>query len=73
MKHENKLTPREQQKLAESQSQQATVREFATVEELIRADAGQTPVPPAVTERLNKSLRREPPPARSWWQRITGR
>ena len=71
MKQENKLTPREQA-LAETQSQTRTAREFATVEELIQADAAQTPVPPVVTERLNESIRREPKPARSWWKRLTG-
>ena len=73
MKQENKLTPREQQQLAATQSQQSTAREFATVEEMIQADAAQTVVPPAVTQRLNESIRREPKPARSWWQRFTGR
>lgn len=72
MKHESKLTPREQQELAQTLSQQSTAREFATVEEVIQADAAQTPVPPAVTQRLNESIRQEPKP-RSWWQRFTGR
>jgi hypothetical protein len=72
MKHESKLTPREQQELAQALSQQSTAREFATVEEVIQADAAQSPVPPAVTERLNESIRQEPKP-RSWWQRFTGR
>ena len=72
MKHESKLTPREQQELAQSLSSQSTAREFATVEEVIQADAAQTPVPPAVTQRLNESIRQEPKP-RSWWQRFTGR
>ena len=72
MKQENKLTPREQQELAQTLSSQSTAREFTAVEELIRADAAQTPVPPAVTQRLNESIRQEPKP-RSWWQRLTGR
>ena len=41
-------------------------------EEVLRADVAQTPVPPAVTQRLNESIRQEPKP-RSWWQRFTGR
>jgi hypothetical protein len=72
MKQEKKLTPREQQELAQTLSPQSTVVEFATVDEALRADAAQTPVPPAVAERLNESIRQEPKP-RSWWQRFTGR
>lgn len=72
MKHESKFTPREQQELAQALSSQSTAREFATVEEVLQADAVQTPVPPAVTQRLNESIRQEPKP-RSWWQRFTGR
>jgi len=72
MKHESKLTPREQQERAQALSPQSTAREFAAVEEVLRADAAQTPVPPAVTQRLNESIRQEPKP-RSWWQRFTGR
>lgn len=71
MKHESKLTPREQQELAQALSQQSAAREFATAEEVLRADAAQTTVPPAVTQRLNESIRQEPKP-RSWWQRFTG-
>lgn len=67
MKNQNKLTPRE------AQVTQSTAREFATVEELIQTDAEQIAVPPAVTQRLNESIRKEPKPARSWWRRITGR
>ena len=44
--------------------------EFATAEEMLRADAAQTAVPPAVVERLQKSIDQEPRPARSWWQRL---
>ena len=72
MKQENKLTPREQQELAQTLTTQSTAQEFATVDDAFRADAAQTPVPPAVTQRLNESIRQEPKP-KSWWQRITGR
>lgn len=72
MKQEQKLTPREQQELAQTLSSQSTAREVATVDDALRADAAQTPVPPAVTQRLNESIRQEPKP-RSWWQRFTGR
>lgn len=72
MKQQNKLTPREQQELAQKSSSQSTAQEFATVEEVLQADAAQTPVPTTVTQRLNESIRQEPKP-RSWWQRLTGR
>jgi hypothetical protein len=72
MKHEKKLTSREQQQTSETQSQQAGAREFQTAEELLRHDAGQTQVPPVVGKRLDESIQREPPPARPWWRRLTG-
>ncbi len=52
--------------------EQQAAMEFATAEEMLRHDAGQTQVPPAVAERLQQSVEREPKPARSWWQRLFG-
>jgi hypothetical protein len=73
MKHEKKFS-QEQQQISETQSQQTTTaREFASVEELLRHDAKQTAVPPAIAERLNRSLQDEPCPPHSWWQRWLGR
>lgn len=72
MKHEKKLNQREQQQVSETQSQQTEAREFATAEEMLRHDAGQTQVPPAVAKRLDESIQREPKPAKRWWKRITG-
>lgn len=72
MKQEKKLTPREQQQTSETQSQQTEAREFATTDELLRHDASQTGVPPAVAQRLGASIQREPPPGRPWWRRLTG-
>jgi hypothetical protein len=71
MKHHTKLTPQEQAQLqaAEHQNQQETPREFATAEEMLRHDALHTPVPPAIAHRLQTSIAKLPPPARSWWQR----
>jgi len=55
------------------QSQPAAGREFATVEELLRHDAEQTPVPPTVAQRLQASLSELPPATpRSWWRRLLG-
>ena len=51
--------------------QSASVREFATPEELIRHDLLHTPVPAAVGKRLQRSLAAEPAPVRkSWWKRL---
>ena len=63
----------EQAALVPQQQLGQNAREFASVEELIRSDAAQTPVPPQVRERLGESLAREPRPARPWWQRWFGR
>lgn len=72
MKQKTNLTSAEQQQVAEAQAKQAEAREFETAEELLRHDAGQTQVPPAVAKRLDESIQREPKPAKSWWKRITG-
>ena len=72
MKQEKKLTPREQQQTSETQAQRTAAREFATTDELLRHDASQTEVPPAVAKRLDESIQREPKPARPWWRRLTG-
>ncbi len=72
MKHRTKLTSLEQQQEAAlSGTAQAAVREFATVEEMLRHDAIHTPVPPAIVHRLMESVAQLPPPARSWWRRLT--
>ncbi len=69
-----KLTSQDQtqQQAAEQQAQQPAVREFATVEEMLRHDALHTPVPPKIAYRLQASLGQTPPPARSWWRRFFG-
>ena len=48
-------------------------REFNSAEEMLRLDAAQTPVPPAVEERLAESIQQEPPEAADagpWWKRM---
>jgi hypothetical protein len=67
MKHESKHRPQEQ--LAAAKSQQTSAREFTSVEEVLRHDAGQTAVPPGIAERLALSVQNVTPPERSWWQR----
>jgi hypothetical protein len=71
MKHEKKFS-QEQQQVSETQSRQTTAREFASVEELLRFDAKQTSVPPAIAERLGRALQNESCPPRSWWRRWLG-
>ncbi|MEI9962895.1 MAG: hypothetical protein WDM76_17805 [Limisphaerales bacterium] len=72
MKQKNKFTSREQENLAEVQSQKSSVSEFNSVEELLRFDAKQTTVPSGIAQRLNHSLQAEPPISRSWWRRWLG-
>jgi hypothetical protein len=56
-----------------SLNQDAQARsQFDSVEEIIRYDAQRTEVPEAIGERLKESIAREPPPSRSWWQRLFG-
>jgi hypothetical protein len=64
----------EQEQAANHQSsQQESVREFASVEEVLRHDASHTPVPPTVAYRLQQSIAQSPAqPRRSWWRRLLG-
>jgi hypothetical protein len=71
MKHEKKFSQQEHQ-ASETQARQTTAQEFGSVEELLRHDAKQTCVPPAIAQRLNRSLQNEPCPPRSWWRRWLG-
>lgn len=46
------------------------VRHAATAEELLRHDAALNPVPPAIAQRLNESIAKEPKPEKPWWKKI---
>jgi hypothetical protein len=73
MKRQSKLTSRQseqEQQLSHHQTQEQSVTEFATVEEMLRHDALHTPVPPSIAHRLQESI--GPAPARSWWRRFFG-
>ena len=74
-RHTSKLNQHEHEEtiLQQQNAQQQTAVEFASAEEMLRHDAGQTPVPPAVAERLQQSVAQEPKPSRSLWQRLLGR
>ncbi|PWU08438.1 MAG: hypothetical protein C5B50_29600 [Verrucomicrobia bacterium] len=74
MKRHTKLTSEEKevQQTAEQQTQASTVREFATVEEMLREDAAGTSVPTAIAHRLHDSISPIPAPPRPWWRRLFG-
>ena len=64
---------REEQKSQEVQgSAQGEGKEFATVEELLRYDSEQNPVPAEVAERLGRTLANEPKQEKPWYKRILG-
>ncbi len=73
MKHESKHQSQEHEQITAKSTPATTTREFATTDELLRHDAAQCLVPPAVADRLAQSLRNEPKPERTWWRRMFGR
>jgi hypothetical protein len=70
MKQQSQFHSGEQE--AQKAREQAQPLEFATAEELLRHDALQTPVPPAIAERLQESVSHLPAPKRPWWRRLLG-
>jgi len=74
MKHQSKLTSGQQQESAvEQQTGQQSARDFSSPQEMLRHDAAQTLVPPAVAQRIGHSIQGLPrPQPRSWWQRFFG-
>jgi hypothetical protein len=77
MEHPSKRLQQKQREelaaTAQQQRQGATARQFTTAEEVLRFDASQTDVPAALVERLQNSIRREPPVSSPWWKRWFGR
>ena len=51
---------------------QTSGQQFARVEELLRCDSEQNPVPAEVGERLNASIAAEPKPAQPWYKKLFG-
>lgn len=49
-----------------------TTQTFGSVEDLLRHDRGQNPIPPEVADRLNLSIAAEPKPAKSWFKNLFG-
>ena len=45
-------------------------RKFDSVEEVLRYDREQNPVPPELADRVNQSIAAEPKPSQSWWKRL---
>ena len=74
MKHQNRLSNREQEQQEQhvAQNQAQAVQEFGSVEEMLRHDAVHTPLPPAIARRLEQSLGPMTPPPKSWWRRFFG-
>lgn len=72
MKRHTKLSSQEQeQQTAARQAQEQSVREFTSVEDLLRHDATHTVVPPSIEARLRRSTSDLPPPrGLSWWRRL---
>jgi len=63
----------EQSAVGHQQSQSQSGQEFASVEEMLRHDAGQTHVPETIGQRLQESVRKLPAPIRqSWWRKLFG-
>ena len=72
MKRQTKLDSAAEQKPRElgiEQQHQKGATEFSSVEDLLRYDAAQTPLPSGIAQKLGKSIEGLPLPTRSWWQR----
>ncbi len=69
-----KLEQRQQERMVSEETtlQQSGVREFGSVEELLRHDATQNPPPAELAKRVEESIRQEPARA-SFWSRWFGR
>jgi len=71
--------PSKLRQIEQEQSQSAThlehaeaSREFGSVEEMIRFDAAQNPVPEKLSARVKESTAQELPPV-AWWRRLFSR
>ena len=69
LRHEQK----QEQTTEQHQEQKVEGKEFSSVEEMLRHDAGQVAVPPTIGAKLNESIAKEPKPATSWWKRLFSR
>jgi hypothetical protein len=73
MNHNLQHKTGQEQTTRQNSAQQQTALEFSTAEEALRHDAAQTELPPALAERLQKSIEQEPRTAdMPWWKRLFG-
>ncbi len=71
MKQQSKFSTNQQHEhAAESHTVKKAGQEFESVEQLLRHDAGQTVVPPAIAQHLHESLNEPNAPPRAWWRRL---
>ena len=61
-----------EQQIVEHVAQQTEGQQFNSVEELLRYDSEQNPVPAEVSQRLSASINAEPKRSRSWFKGLFG-
>ncbi len=61
-----------EQQVIQQVAQQTQGQQFSSVEELLRYDSEQNPVPAEVAERLNESIAAEPKQPRPWYKGLFG-
>ena len=66
----SKLRYDQQEHQLTNETTNAQAQEFATVEDLLRNDSEQNPVPGGVAERLNLSIANEPKAPKSWFKSL---
>ena len=76
MSSKSKLTQQQQStnEIQQQTEQQAAGKDFDSVEEMLRFDSSQNPVPDQIEDRLQESVDREGiKPSQSWWKRLLGK
>lgn len=71
LRHQQRAEQEAQAQFQETHSENQG-QEFATVDDLLRYDSGQNPVPAGVADRLNRSLEAEQKPAPPWYKKLFG-
>jgi hypothetical protein len=72
MKQQHKFSSGQQQEHIEARTARTAVKEFESVEELLRHDAAQTTVPPEIAQRLQQAAVETGTPKRPWWRKLLG-
>jgi hypothetical protein len=73
MKRHTRLNQQKEENIVhQEKGREQTAVEFANAETMLRYDAAQTVVPPALAERLRHSVENEPKPPLCWWRRLFG-